>query len=277
MKALQVTLFVFLVSFSLVQAQKTKPDSFQYKISLTTEKSEYALGEPVVINVLYSNGSDALWKLHRPDSSSYNSLNYRGELWRSNVGWKGYYFNQSVFINDNTKCSRCGFSIPMVGSKVQIKPGESYVFRTDILSDHELDYLLPGKYKVAYRDGYECISSDTVEFCLKFASQSVDHLLRILVGERRYVENVRWAITLLRQIYPDIRKFHFAVEDGMIVYPADQFDRNMNLLRDFSNYWEKERDTDVMKKKISQINVDLKKYKFIDKRKARQMNDCCGN
>ncbi|HNW49885.1 MAG TPA: hypothetical protein PKH79_02310, partial [Prolixibacteraceae bacterium] len=76
MKALQVTLFVFLVSFSLVQAQKTKPDSFQYKISLTTEKSEYALGEPVVINVLYSNGSDALWKLHRPDSSSYNSLNY---------------------------------------------------------------------------------------------------------------------------------------------------------------------------------------------------------
>jgi len=193
------------------------------------------------------------------------------------VGWKGYYFNQSVFIHDNPKCPQCGFSIPVVGGKVQIKPGESFVFRTDIQNGHELAYLLPGKYKVAYRDGYECISSDTIEFCLKFTSQSVDHLLSILVGERRYVENVRWAITLLREIYPDIRKYHFTVEDGMIVYPADQFDRDMNLLRDFSNYWEKNKGSDAMSLKISKINADFKKYSFIDKRKARQMNDCCGN
>ncbi len=118
MKRLLTSILVVLFVCNLLLAQKKTPSSTEYKISLSTGKSIYSLGEPVFVNVQYYNGSGNLWQLYRPDSSFYCSVNYRNRLWRTVERWNGHAFNKSMFINDNPDCLECGYATALTGEMI---------------------------------------------------------------------------------------------------------------------------------------------------------------
>ncbi len=263
---------------SFTYAQKKTPGSPHYNISLTINNKEYSLGEPVWVNVEYYNGSDSVWRLYRPDSSFYNSLNYRNILWRTEEIWSGYAFNKSKFINIDPDCPECGFAVALTGGVIQINPKQKYSFETELMEgqkDHA--WILPGKYFIRYRDGYEALQSDTIEICLKFTEKSVDFLLKRLLDEKENRSNVEWVVKLLSDIYPDIMNYQYQHKDNTISYTDEQTENNRKLLEDFKLYWEQNKYTKVMLEKIHKVNTDLRKYYFIDMRRAKQSGKGCIN
>ena len=264
--------------FNFTYAQRNTPGSPEYKITLSSSKVEYALGEEIFISVEYYNGSDSVWKLYRPDSSFYNSLNYRNILWRTEEIWSGYAFNKSKFINIDPDCPECGFAVALTGGVIQINPKQKYSFETELMEgqkDHA--WILPGKYFIRYRDGYEALQSDTIEICLKFTEKSVDFLLKRLLDEKENRSNVEWVVKLLSDIYPDIMNYQYQHKDNTISYTDEQTENNRKLLEDFKLYWEQNKYTKVMLEKISKVNTDLRKYYFIDMRRAKQSGKGCIN
>ena len=273
---------IFMLAISMVfnftYAQRNTSGSPEYKITLSSSKVEYALGEEIFISVEYYNGSDSVWKLYRPDSSFYNSLNYRNILWRTEEIWSGYAFNKSKFINIDPDCPECGFAVALTGGVIQIKPKQKYSFETELMEgqkDHA--WILPGKYLVEYYDGYEAIQSDTIEICLKFTEKSVDFLLKRLLDEKENRSNVEWIVKLLNDIYPDIMNYQYQHKDNTISYTDEQTENNRKLLEDFKLYWEQNKYTKVMLEKIHKVNTDLRKYYFIDMRRAKQSGKGCIN
>lgn len=268
-------LFIAFFGCSVLVAQKTTPDSPDYKIILTTKKLEYSLGEPIVVTVRYYNGSKNAWQLFRPDSSFYNSINYRNILWRTEDRWNGHAFNKSQFININENYPESGFAVALTGGKIQLQPNEDYSFKTDIMEGYELSYVLPGNYEVMFFDSFEAKRSDTIKICLKFTSESVRYIIERLKDEKRNSSNIRWAIMLLSDIYSDMKKFKFTSQDNAITYSKEQQVDNQQLLNDFQACWQQNKNTEEMKAKIHRINTDLKKYSFIDMRRTKLIKDGC--
>lgn len=271
-----IVILIFYLWCGFIHAQKKTPGSPDYKISLTTNKIDYSLGEPIMVTVKYYNRSNTIWQLYRPDSSFYNSLSYRNVLWRTESRWNGYAFNKSRFINDDPDCPECGFAVALTGGIIQLEPTEKYSFKTDMMigqMDHA--WVLPGNYIIRYQDSYEAIQSDTIKICMKFTENSTGYILQWLIDEKESKSNIQWAIMLLSDIYPDIKNYQYQYKDSSISYADEQTENNRKLLEDFKLYWEQNKYTDVMQEKIHKINTDLRKYSFMDMRRTKTVGKSC--
>jgi hypothetical protein len=282
MKQIIILSLLFLLGYSHLFAQrgepKKVPDSPNYKISVTTEKKEYSLGEPIVVTVQYYNGSDLVWSLYRPDSSCYCAMIYRNKLWDQQEFWNCYAFNESKFINTDPQCTECGFSTPIVGDKIQLNPKEKegYSFSTDIMKLHELYKVLPGSYEINFLDAFEAIYSDTIKICLKFTPASVDYVLERLINEKKNSSNIRWAKSILSDIYPDIKKYQFKTIDGYSVYYTKELKKlNKKFVKDFLVYWKQNKNTEEVKQAIKRINTDFRKYDFMCNREKKSNKENC--
>ncbi|QKG80282.1 hypothetical protein [Tenuifilum thalassicum] len=267
---------IFITVWCLSYPQKKAPDSPYYKITLTSSKKVYSLGEPIWITVEYYNGSDSVWQLYRPDSSFYNSISYRCILWKIKEEWNGYAFNKSIFVNIDPDCPECGYALPVTGGKIQIRPKQKYSFKTELMEGYkEHVWILPGTYLVRYFDGYEAIRTDTIEICLKFTEKSVDYLLQWLLNEKENNSNMEWIVKLLAGIYPDFSNYRYQKGENTISYTEEQSRYNQRLIEDFKMYWEQIRNTKTMEEIIHSINTVPEKYFLIDTRWVKKVKSNC--
>ena len=282
---------IFIVfGFSSIKAQdsyitpaqlkpKERPTPNGYKITLSTERSNYSLGEPIIVTVKYYNGSKMNWELFLPDSTAYNSIAYRNELWSDNERWNRGDFNTFEILDSTRMSEESAYGMPIVGRKIIIKPNDKYIFKTDILDKYDLWYFLSGLYKINYSDYLEKIHSDTIKVCVHFTPKSIDYLLEILVNEKRFSLNIRWAKQLLCNFDEDIKKYEYGACGAYmheITYTPEQKINNEKIISYFRAYWVKNKDTEETKAKIHKINTDFSKYyDFMSLRRAKQLKDCC--
>lgn len=264
------------VGINATVAQKSKPDSPYYKVTIHAKKSVYSLGEPIDISVVHYNGSDSTWHLYRPDSSYYFVLSYRHCLWRTQDMWLGHAFNENVFVNLDPHVPESGYGEPQFGGKITIKPKDSYTFQTDIMKGYPPTRILPGLLEIRVRDVYEAVRSDTIKICVLFTPESVGYMLKWIEAEKSDEFIIEWATNVLSDIYPRIKEYQFKSKDYVISYSRRQKKDNEKLLSAFRAFWEQNSETDTVKSCINKINTDLSKYyPLMDIRRAERQDGSC--
>lgn len=277
MKNLFITAILMLVGLGATMAQKSKPDSPFYKITVQADKRVYSLGEPIEITVCHYNGSDSSWQFHRPDSTFYVSISYRHSMWRTQEMWRGHAFNTYEY-HEVPNCPECGYGPPIVGTIMTIKPKDKYIFRTDIMEGYPPDEILPGQLEITVYDNMEALRSDTITVCIKFTPESVDYMLNRIIDEKHNRNIILWAINMLSDIYPDIKnyKFNWNYYDYIVFYSEQQRKDNEKLFSEFRTFWEQNRETDAVKACINKINTDLSKYyPLMDMRRTKLQKHSC--
>lgn len=277
MKNILLIVIVAITFQCFIFGQKKRADSRDYKISLKTDKEEYSLGEPIIVDVNYYNGSDKIWTLYRPDSSYHCSISYIHVMKGQQDFWNGHAFNKCEIINDFTDCPGCGYAVALTGDKIILEPKEKYEFKTDIMEGVSPEEVLPGQIYITFHDAYEQINSDTIHVCIRFTNASTGFLLNRMENEKVHSATIDWAKEILVDIYPAMKqyKYNSNYQEGIIYYTDDQKSNNEQLLKDFLNYCEQNKGSDEMKVKIHKINTNLGKYYFIDMNRAKHVKQSC--
>lgn len=267
-----ILLFSFHPNFSKAQNKREKSG---YEIKLTSSKLEYSLGESVLVRIDYINNTNKKWNLIRPDSSFFNSISYRNVMWRTENRWSGYSFNKSKFVKIDSNCINCGYTVPITKGYVTIKPNDIFSFETDIMKNSKNHFFdLPGKYIIRFSDGSENLKSDTIEICMVFTRNSINHLIKRLLEEKEQKENIEWITNLLQIIYPDISKYKYDIKNNVIAYSKSQIDYNRIIIDKLDEFIKSNWESVFLKERIKEINTDLNKYKFLDLRKKNKAGNC---
>ncbi len=267
--------FLFLVFILAAQAKASLGYWPYYNVTLSTDKTEYALGEPVVVTVCYHNGYYRTWHLHTNDYSKSCTLSYRNGFW-NNSDWNKITFNQLNFINTRENCVSCSFGMTLSKERVSIKPNEYLSFKIDLLGETPvLENIIPGKYSLQYADNFEKIYSDTLKVCIKFTYQSIGYILKTITSEKQTPRNIQWGIKLLKNIYPEIANYKYSVDSrGNAYYTSYQKKQNTFLINRFKNYCEHNKSTKGMYYKIMKINSDFSSYAFVNRNNVTVKNTC---
>lgn len=270
---ISILIFTFCInSFSQNFYPKEKSDSPKYEILVMSQKKVYTLGEPIIINVTYYNGSEKSWNFYRPDSSSYCYINYRNEYWRDDL-WNMHKFNFERLIYNIPGLPEYVGYVPNMGGKINLDPGESYTFNCDIMEVHELVKFLPGRYLINFCDLYEQVFSDSLIIKVKFTKESIDLILDRILKENKRNSNIDWGKSILRELYPDFNKYYYSIDLNNIIYFSDEEKiQNEKIINSFKEFMNLNSNSDELKLKIKQLNYKFDRFIFMDKKKTQLIN-----
>jgi hypothetical protein len=219
-------------------------DKAMLLIKITLEKTEYNLGEPLPIAVVYSNrGSTSIKKedplkslnieMHVIDKKTSEDMNYT--MGKIEVTHLGGNTDEYVIVEP-------------IPDYVEIEAGGELSFVTDV--NNRL-YLRPGKFECELRDG--AIISNRRNFAVQYTVKSVDLLFNIVKDPTLGYSRREWATYWLEELAPDFR-FKLTLDTESEEVKKQNEYANEKIYDAFSNWWKGNKDSKEVAIKLERIN-----------------------
>ncbi len=238
-------------------AQTTPED---HRIVSELRRTTYVFGDPIQVTVRYENNGTAEWRLCKPDESILTEIHLAGAGNPEKSGWRTMNELQ-VHVIPGT--GREILTIPEP-QNIVIRLGEAYSFTSEMFR-----CIFPGRWVLWTKDMSEGIGSKTLSFQVVFTKESAGILLEMAKNteEEPYVR--KQYVKYLREIRPTMPEFAWPRHDDSPEEKSRKEALIQRHLREFEDFWKRERDSPDVRKAIERINKVCRELT-----ESRSIKDC---